>query len=176
MQTSQVRYGYENKEYDSLVGDTDFHFRKMNPDWGIFTQPDTLIQNVYDPQSLNRYMFERGNPYSYVDEDGHAVMQVISVAAFIMSTGVMIYKIATGKVTVNDWSMYIAGAGATIATAGFFRVRWLLYPTLQLQQVSCLMPISCWRTKKTQSTKGIITNLEFIKDTLLLMLTISQRN
>ena len=29
--------------------------------------PDTLIPNVYDPQSLNRYMFERGNPYGKTD-------------------------------------------------------------------------------------------------------------
>jgi hypothetical protein len=35
------------------------------------TQPDTVIPNVYDPQSLNRYMFERGNPYKNKDETGH---------------------------------------------------------------------------------------------------------
>src|SRR3989344_701446 len=49
------RFDYEGKEFDSLVGDYDFHFRKYNPQWGLFLQPDTLIQNVYDPQSLNRY-------------------------------------------------------------------------------------------------------------------------
>ena len=37
----------------------DFHFRKYNPAIGKFTQPNTLIKNVYDPQNLNRYMFER---------------------------------------------------------------------------------------------------------------------
>ncbi|MBN1232083.1 MAG: hypothetical protein JXA60_01845 [Candidatus Coatesbacteria bacterium] len=66
-----IRYGYEGKEYDSLVGDTDFHFRKYKPGWDIYLQPDTLIQNVYDPQLLNRYSFERNNPYKYTDEDGH---------------------------------------------------------------------------------------------------------
>lgn len=43
----------------------------MNPSWGLFLQPDTLIPNTYDPQSLNRYMFERGNPYKNVDPTGH---------------------------------------------------------------------------------------------------------
>ncbi len=57
------RFDYEGKEYDSVVGDYDFNFRKYKPEWGLFTQPDTLIQNVYDPQSLNRYEFERGNIY-----------------------------------------------------------------------------------------------------------------
>jgi RHS repeat-associated protein len=59
---STIRFGYEAKEYDSLITDLDFHFRKYLPQYGIFAQPDTLVQNVYDRQSLNRYMFERGNP------------------------------------------------------------------------------------------------------------------
>lgn len=66
-----TRYGYEGKEHDRVVGDTDFNFRKYKADWGIFTQPDTLIPNVYDPQKLNRYMFERGNPLKNVDPTGH---------------------------------------------------------------------------------------------------------
>jgi hypothetical protein len=37
----------------------------------MFTQPDSLIQNVYDPQSLNRYSFERNNPYKHTDPTGH---------------------------------------------------------------------------------------------------------
>ena len=38
-----------------------------------FSQPDTLIQNVYDPQSLNRYAFEGGNPWKNVDPSGHII-------------------------------------------------------------------------------------------------------
>ena len=68
---SVSRYNYEAKEYDAVTGDTDFHFRQYQSEYGFFTQPDTLIQNVYDPQSLNRYMFERGNPYRYTDPTGH---------------------------------------------------------------------------------------------------------
>ena len=67
----EVRFGYEGKEHDPVVGDTDFNFRKYKAEWGLFTQPDTLIQNVYDPQLLNRYSFERNNPYKYIDPTGH---------------------------------------------------------------------------------------------------------
>jgi len=66
------RFDYEGKEFDSVVGDYDFNARKMNPEWGKFTQPDTLLPDVYDPQQLNRYAFERNNPYKYVDPDGEA--------------------------------------------------------------------------------------------------------
>ena len=80
------RFDYEGKEFDSVVGDYDFHFRKFLGNPPIFTQPDTLIQNVYDPQSLNRYMFERGNPYKNVDRDGHALSPIQDVTNFVIST------------------------------------------------------------------------------------------
>ncbi len=64
------RYDYEGKELDDYSG-YDFEFRTYNPELGLFNRPDTLIPNVYDPQSLNRYMFERGNPYKYTDPTGH---------------------------------------------------------------------------------------------------------
>jgi hypothetical protein len=49
-----------------------FNFSVCAPfDPVFFTQPDSLLPNVYDPQQLNRYMFERANPYGNVDEDGH---------------------------------------------------------------------------------------------------------
>ena len=78
------RFDYEGKEFDSVVGDYDFHFRKYCVKFGIFCQPDTLIQNVYDPQSLNRYMFERGNPYGRIDPTGHiAPLVAVGIGAGI---------------------------------------------------------------------------------------------
>jgi len=70
------RYQYEGKEYDSRVGDTDYNARKFKQDWGIFGQPDTIIQNVYDSQSLNRYSFERNSPYNKIDPTGHVFWAV----------------------------------------------------------------------------------------------------
>ncbi|MCX6750353.1 MAG: hypothetical protein NTZ83_02765, partial [Candidatus Pacearchaeota archaeon] len=67
---NESRYSYEGKEFSSATEDFDFHFRKYDPSLMIFTQPDSVIADVYDPQSLNRYAFERNNPYKYVDEDG----------------------------------------------------------------------------------------------------------
>jgi RHS repeat-associated protein len=68
---STSRFDYEGKEFDSVVEDYDFNFRKYDSSVPIFNQPDTLLTNVYDPQSLNRYSFERNNPFGNVDEDGH---------------------------------------------------------------------------------------------------------
>ncbi len=67
------RYDYEGKEFSSSTNDYDFHFRKYDAGLKIFTQPDSLLPNVYDPQQLNRYSFERNNPYGNKDETGHYI-------------------------------------------------------------------------------------------------------
>lgn len=36
------RYGYEGKEHDSVVGDTDFHFRKYKAEWGLFINDEDM--------------------------------------------------------------------------------------------------------------------------------------
>jgi hypothetical protein len=36
-----------------------------------WTQPDTLIPNLFDPQSLNRYAYVMNNPVKYTDPSGH---------------------------------------------------------------------------------------------------------
>ena len=77
---SQSRYNYEGKEFSSVTEDYDYNFRKYNPEFGIFTQPDALIPNVYDPQQLNRYSFERRNPYKYVDPTGKYIESAVDVA------------------------------------------------------------------------------------------------
>ncbi|MBI1793650.1 MAG: hypothetical protein HYR70_05615, partial [Chloroflexi bacterium] len=38
---------------------------------GRFTQPDSIIPNQFDPQSLNRYAYVRNNPVRYTDPIGH---------------------------------------------------------------------------------------------------------
>jgi len=127
---TSTRYGYEGKEHDSVVGDTDFHFRKYKSEWGLFTQPDTLIQNVYDPQSLNRYMFERGNPYRYTDPDGHALpalgaiaiglvvaIAVVSTAIFVIDSGQYAGKVWRGEATTKDAFNYYTKAGMQLVSS-----------------------------------------------------------
>jgi len=51
--------------------------RYYNPCLGIFTQPDTLFQDIYNPQSLNHYSYTWNNPYNRVDREGNIVNFVI---------------------------------------------------------------------------------------------------
>ncbi|MBI5650568.1 MAG: N-acetylmuramoyl-L-alanine amidase [Chloroflexi bacterium] len=48
---------YNARYYDSTIG--------------RFTQADTIVPNLYNPQSLNRYAYVRNNPVKYTDPTGH---------------------------------------------------------------------------------------------------------
>jgi RHS repeat-associated protein len=89
------RYQYEGKEFSFVTGDYDFNFRKYDPELGIFTQPDAVLVNVYDPQQLNRYSFERRNPYGYVDRDGKVLVAPIFLA----------YGLGIGLLTLQSYGL-----------------------------------------------------------------------
>src|SRR5512136_2293603 len=40
-----------------------------------FSQPDTIVPNLYNPQSLNRYSYALNNPVRYNDPSGHMVSE-----------------------------------------------------------------------------------------------------
>ncbi len=118
------RYDYEGKEFSDSTRDYDFHFRKYDPGLKIFTQPDSLLPNVYDPQQLNRYAFERNNPYYYVDPDGHIIPAAVAlVTAAIIGAGVglatyFISHAATDRQYSFKGALSYALGGATSATIG----------------------------------------------------------
>ena len=70
--SSEVKL-YENKIFGKS-GLYYYNARYYDPNKRIFTRADSMLPEVYDPQQLNRYSFERGNPYSYTDPDGHRII------------------------------------------------------------------------------------------------------
>lgn len=65
----------EDKLYEGKIVDNPnqyyFGSRYYDAQKQIFTQPDSIIPDVYDPQQLNIYTFEGNNPYSNVDPTGN---------------------------------------------------------------------------------------------------------
>ncbi len=122
------RFDSEGKEYSSYVGDYDFNFRKMKPEWGLFTQPDTLIPSLYDPQSLNRYMFERGNPYKNTDPTGH----IFGIDDFVIGLIVIASAIYSGYVLANQLSTIEkenGGLSGKETTLAFLNIATIVFPT-----------------------------------------------
>lgn len=125
------KFSYEAKEYDSLTKDYDFHFRKLRTTGPpIFTQPDSLVQNVYDPQSLNRYSFEKNSPYKYIDEDGHLPFVLVAIAIVgygIINAGVEAYiqskyagRIYSSERIVTSFAVGVVEAAAYATTRSLF--------------------------------------------------------
>ena len=93
---NKSRYSYEGKEYDKTTGQTDYNFRLYTPSTYLFGVPDTLIQNVYDPQSLNRFTFERNNPFKYTDSSGHYPKSALNWGRFFMGGVQAVSSLAGG--------------------------------------------------------------------------------
>ena len=75
------KYLYTGKERDKGTGLYYYESRYYNPKTGRFVQPDTIIPNVYNPQSLNHYSYVLNNPMRYTDPSGHEVNTLLVLAA-----------------------------------------------------------------------------------------------
>ena len=64
-------YKFTDQELDAESGLYNYNARLYDPVAGRFISPDSIMQNSYDPQLLNRYSYVRNNPLIYVDPTGH---------------------------------------------------------------------------------------------------------
>ena len=62
---------YTDQELDSETGLYNYDARLYDPLIGRFISPDSIVPDLYDPQSLNRYSYCRNNPLRYTDPTGH---------------------------------------------------------------------------------------------------------
>ena len=65
------KYSFTGKEFDSEIGLYYFEARYYNPETFVFTQADSVIPSLYNPQTLNRYSYCYNNPIMYIDANGH---------------------------------------------------------------------------------------------------------
>lgn len=65
------KYSFTGKERDVVSGQYYFEARYYDSPIKHFTQADSIVPYIYDPQSINRYSFVRNNPLKYVDPTGH---------------------------------------------------------------------------------------------------------
>ena len=98
---------------------------------GVFIRPDDIVQDWYDPQSLNRFAYCRNNPLIYVDPTGHA-----TVAEFIE------YKAVTAGEQGSTWRL------ATWATASAV---WAVFGSEEVSKVT-----DCAITNRGDLTAGDI--------------------
>jgi hypothetical protein len=98
--------------------------RYYSPEVRVFTQPDTLLPDPYDPQALNRYSYALNNPLRYTDPSGH-IIDVALDLGFIGMDVVDIYNDPS-----DTWAWAALGADVVcavipVATGGGLGVRGL---------------------------------------------------
>lgn len=76
------KFQYTGQERDAETNLHYYNARYYDPHIRRFTQPDDIIQNVYNPQDLNRYSYVRNNPLKYTDPTGHfgLISRLIDIA------------------------------------------------------------------------------------------------
>ncbi len=65
------KFQYTGQERDAETGLHYYNARYYDPHIRRFTQPDIFVQDIYNPQSLNRYSYAFNNPLKYTDPSGH---------------------------------------------------------------------------------------------------------
>jgi RHS repeat-associated protein len=96
---SSTKYGYNSKELDFTTGLNYYGARYYNPTTMHWTQPDNIVKNPYDPQSLNRYAYVRNNPLRYNDPTGYYAESPLD--AFFISLDV--YEISQDPDNLWNW-------------------------------------------------------------------------
>lgn len=67
----ETDFGYTGQRDVSEIELIDYNARFYGPALGRMTQPDSIIPNPGNPQSLNRYSYTLNNPIRYTDPTGH---------------------------------------------------------------------------------------------------------
>ncbi len=69
--TSPTTRGYTSQEEMPQVCLINYNARIYDPTLGRFLSPDSVTQNIYDMQLLNRFSYVGNNPLSFTDPTGH---------------------------------------------------------------------------------------------------------
>lgn len=64
-------YKFTDQEQDEGTGLYNYDARLCDPTLGQFIMADTIVPDMFNPQSLNRYAYCLNNPLRYVDLSGH---------------------------------------------------------------------------------------------------------
>ena len=64
-------YRFTGQRHDSYINLYLMGSRWYDPSLGRWIQPDTIVPDPGDPQSLNRYAYGSGNPVKFTDPTGH---------------------------------------------------------------------------------------------------------
>lgn len=102
-----VPYKFTGKELDASSNLYFYESRYYHAIFGRFIAPDTIVPDLSDPQSLNRYTYANNNPLRYTDPNGH-----FPVFAIVVAIGVVAGAVSSG--IQSDWDLQATLLGGVI--------------------------------------------------------------
>jgi RHS repeat-associated protein len=103
--TLQTDYGYTGQRRDSYTQLLEMGVRWYDPQIGRWISADTIVPDLTNSQSLNRYSYVLNRPLVYVDPSGHIPWWVIAAGAVALVGGGVSLGVAYDIVTtpaIND--------------------------------------------------------------------------
>ena len=100
-------YKFTDQELDPETGLYYYGARYYDPIIGRFISPDSIVQDPFDPQTLNRYTYCRNNPLIYIDPSGYGWAEVIGAVV-----GAVVGAYAAEQAGGEGWKGAIVGAVA----------------------------------------------------------------
>jgi len=105
-----TNYKFTDQELDPETGLYYYGARYYDPVIGRFISPDSIVQDPFDPQMLNRYSYCRNNPLRYIDPDGHGfwavfipiIKVVVAIVAGYLADRLGANSSSGGSVGINN--------------------------------------------------------------------------
>jgi RHS repeat-associated protein len=113
-----TKYLYTGKELGAETGLYYYGARYYNPNMTRFIQPDKIIQDIFDPQTLNHYAYVRNNPLKYIDPTGNTNLEGMAAGAFTALAGASLMVGGVALCVGSGGTIPIA-VGALMFASGF---------------------------------------------------------
>lgn len=118
---TQSKFLFTGQENDDETGLDYYNSRYYDSSIQRFIQPDSVIADVYDPQSLNRYSYVENNPLRYTDPSGHILEGLLSNPIGLLITAitaaVVVYEAITHPAVTKAIVTYVYNTIANIPNA-----------------------------------------------------------
>jgi len=122
-------FGYTGQRNVDGLGLMDYHARMYDSHITQFSQPDSIVPDPNNPQSLNRYSYALNNPVRYNDPTGHCVDPLTAalcglIAGVVVDYGIQVYHnyqngMSTGDAfnlsNINKKELAVAAVGGAVA-------------------------------------------------------------
>jgi len=107
---TQTDFGYTGQRALNN-GLMDYHARFYDDYLNRWTQPDTIVPDLSNPQTLNRYSYVLNDPIRYADPDGHCIFEPIEAticgviivgAIVVVAVGVVYLSSPQGRHAIDQ--------------------------------------------------------------------------